>query len=208
MKRRYLNRGVLLVIEGIDGAGKTTQVRLLERYLRERGYPVASFKEPTDGFWGRKITHMIRGDRKGMSAQEEFELYFRDREEDVRQNILPALRAKKVVILDRYYYSSVAYQGALGLDPRQLKALNERIFPKPDLVFILVISPEESLRRIRDRKERPTVYEEEQYLSKVAEIFQGLEDPAIRFVEGTRSIEEIHQEISGLVSQKLTELST
>ena len=177
-----LSQGVLIALEGIDGAGKTTQAQLLKDFLRQKGFEVVCFKEPTPGPWGRKIAEIARWGRKGISAQEEMELFLRDREEDVRDNILPALRENKIVIMDRYYYSSIAYQGALGLDPNEIKEINEQRFPKPDLVFILTIPPAEGIKRILSRgqgsgirgPQRSPAYEEETYLTRVAKIFHEL----------------------------------
>jgi dTMP kinase len=205
IETKALTRGLLIVLEGIDGSGKTTQVHLLKHFLLQKGFQAVCFKEPTQGRWGRRISEIAQWGRKGISPQEEMEFFLKDREEDVAANILPALKKNKIVIMDRYYYSSIAYQGALGLDPSEIKAINEQRFPKPDLVFILTIPPTEGLKRImssREGKKQPG-YEEEVYLTRVAKIIHDLNDPNIRFIDGKRPIDIIHQEIASSVLDRL-----
>ena len=105
---------MLIVFEGIDGTGKSTQVRLLAQALEERGLTVVTSREPTDGPFGQKLRlSMITG---RLSPEEELALFHEDRRDHVEHLILPALEAGKVVILDRYFFSTMAYQGARGFD--------------------------------------------------------------------------------------------
>lgn len=192
------------MIEGIDGSGKTTQARLLKSHLLSEGYDAVLFKEPTDGKWGRKIATLARRGRS-VSAQEELSYFMNDRREDVEDNILPALRQRKVVVLDRYYFSSVAYQGARGLDPKEVEASNSAFAPSPDLVIILDIDPKLARERIeRYRGEAPNHFETR--LAGVRRIFLRLAraHPEARVVEAGRSEAEVHGEIVGLVSLILT----
>src|SRR5512136_620436 len=107
-------RGLLVVLEGIDGSGKTTQARSLLRRLRNRGYKASFFREPTRGRWGREIKRLAaRAD--SLTPAEELELFVKDRRENVKKNLKPALAGGKVVVLDRYYFSTIAYQGAKGI---------------------------------------------------------------------------------------------
>src|SRR6266550_1777 len=107
--------GFLLVLEGIDGAGKSTLLHKLAEYCAGRGLAVVVSKEPTDGPWGRKLRESAQSGR--LSLEEELELFLKDRAEHVKGLILPALSEGKVVLLDRYYLSTAAYQGARGADP-------------------------------------------------------------------------------------------
>nr|MDP6657848.1 dTMP kinase [Nitrospinaceae bacterium] len=109
-----LKRGWLIVFEGIDGTGKSTQCQKMETRMREYGVPVIRLREPTDGVWGQKIRKILSDGRGAVTPKEELTWFIEDRREDVEKNILPALRENKVVLLDRYYYSTAAYQGALG----------------------------------------------------------------------------------------------
>ena len=166
----WLVKRVLIAIEGIDGAGKTTQAKILKKELERRGYDVIRLSEPTKGKWGKKIKELSsRG--KNPSTKELFELFFLDRIEDVNKNIIPALKKGQTVILDRYYMSSVAYQGAGGLDPAFIESENQKIAPKPDITIILDLPPKIAVKRIEHRKSEPDYFERLKFLTKVRSIF-------------------------------------
>src|SRR5690348_11605062 len=104
-----LHGGFFIVLEGIDGSGKSTQVKAIAAALRERGYEVVTTKEPTDNKWGKILRNSASTGR--LSAEEELETFIKDRKEHVEILIRPSLDAGKVVITDRYYFSTAAYQG-------------------------------------------------------------------------------------------------
>ena len=164
--------GALIVIEGIDGAGKTTQARGLVRRLRARGFDAVAFREPTRGPWGREIRRFAK-EAGSLTPEQELDLFLRDRKDNVDRNLRPALAAGRIVVLDRYYFSSIAYQGAKGLDPDRVRRLNERIAVRPDLVFVLDLGPGLGLARIAGRKTRDALFEREGYLRKVRKIFRS-----------------------------------
>ena len=190
-----LKKGLLIVFEGIDGAGKSTQARLLLRKVRAIGCEAISFREPTRGKWGRAIKRMAKT-AGSLTPEEELDLFIKDRKENVRNNIKPALSGKKVVILDRYYYSTIAYQGAKGIDPAYIKRLNERFAVKPDLVFILDIEAGRGLGRIRNRKRKDLLFERERYLARVREIFGGFRGRRFVRLDAARPKEELAGEIA------------
>ena len=185
---------MLIAVEGIDGAGKTTIVKFLEEELKKLGYDVASFKEPTDSEFGKKIKELLRSRR--LNPYEELELFLKDREYDVEHNILPALRSGKIVIMDRYYYSTIAYQGALGIDLEYIYKLNQK-FPKPNLVIILDVRPEVGIRRIKGKR-KPDRFEDVEYLKRVREIFLSLKNNVI-IVNAERGLEEVKREVFKIV---------
>lgn len=195
MNLNRLKKGVLIAIEGIDGAGKTTQARLLKERLCEMGFEAVVFKEPTDGVFGQRIREIAHSGRDAVSAEEEFQLFLKDRVEDVEKNLAPKLREGCVVIMDRYYFSNIAYQGALGLDVDWIRQENESIAPVPDAVFIIDVPPTTGVDRIRNlRGEVPNVFEEESYLSRVREIFRSLSElPYVHVVDGEASVQEVHR---------------
>ena len=128
--------GTFIVVEGIDGMGKSTQIARLAAYLEQRGHFVRRSREPTDSEYGCEIRRIAREGRDGVSLEQELDLFLKDREIDVRDNILPALEAGGIALVDRYFYSNIAYQGALGLDPERIRAANSPRFPTPDLMLL------------------------------------------------------------------------
>ena len=189
-----LSRSILIAVEGIDGAGKTTQVGKLEEALRTAGQAPIVSKEPTNGSWGQKIRDSAANGR--LSPQEEFEAFFHDRTEHVEKVIQPALEAGKIVILDRYFYSTIAYQGSRGLDPTQLKAEMEKRFPIPDAVFVLDIDPTLAVYRIsQSRKQTPNEFERIEELVRVRAVFGSLEGHPVTKIDGSMSVQAVHRAI-------------
>jgi len=195
-----LERGVLIAIEGIDGAGKTTQSRILLEKLMEKGYPAVGLHEPTDGRWGKKIKELAKNGRHQIKPETELDFFYLDRLEDVKNHIKPYLQEKKIVVMDRYYLSSVAYQGARGLSPDYIEKKNEKIAPIPDVTIILDLDSEVALRRIRHtRNTTPNHFERKKYLDRVRQIFlrQFSNRPNVRIIKGddTCSIQAVASEL-------------
>jgi dTMP kinase len=189
-----LEKGILIVLEGIDGGGKTSQAEHLLRILVEKGYDAVYFREPSDSRWGRMIREKaVRND--SLTPEEELELFQKDRRENVEKNLKPALASRKVVILDRYYFSTMAYQGAKGLDPDQIRETNESFAVPPDLVFILDVEPGKGLKRTEGRKQRDLLFEREDYLAKVRNIFQGLQGDRFFHIDALRPLEDVGEDI-------------
>lgn len=193
---KRLKRGVFLAFEGIDGAGKTTQAFVLKDRVEDFGLEAVYVKEPTSGQWGRKIREIASKGRAGVPAEEELDYFIFDREEDVRENIAPALGQNKVVIADRYFYSTIAYQSALGLDPMEIRKRNSD-FPVPDMVFLLEIPPSLSQTRItRHRNEKANVgYEQLEYLGLVKKAFDALTDTNLARLDGTLDMATVTKEV-------------
>lgn len=190
-----MNRGLLIVFEGIDGTGKSTQCRMLSDLLSEKGIPNILLAEPTRGKWGMKIRQLLTEGRNGISADEELEWFINDRKEDVELNIDPALKAGKVVLMDRYYFSTAAYQGALGFDPQEILQANEKFAPRPDRIMIFHNSPEKSLERIEISREGKSAFEKRDYLIDVQNIFKSFTGSNIRFVSSDASLQEVHEQV-------------
>ena len=176
-------RGLLVVLEGIDGSGKTTQARALLRRLRRRGFKAAFFREPTRGRWGREIKRLaVRAD--SLTPEEELDLFVKDRRENVEKNLRPAVRSGRIVVLDRYYFSTMAYQGAKGIDVGRIRRMNEAFALAPDLVLVLDVDARAGLARIRGRRRRDELFEREDYLVRVREIFRGLKGRRFVHIDG------------------------
>jgi len=189
-----MKKGRLIVFEGIDGAGKSTQARMLLRKLRSRGLAASSFREPSRGRFGRAIRAAAKT-AGSLTPVEELDLFVKDRRENIERNLLPALRAGRIVVLDRYYFSTMAYQGAKGIDPMRIRRMNERFAPKPDLVFLLDMDAPGGLARIAGRKSRDLLFERESYLRRVRRIFNGLEGRRFVHLDGRRGKRELGREI-------------
>lgn len=185
-----LPRGVLVALEGIDGSGKTTQTSLLEDWAEGLEIDVVRTKEPTTGPWGARIRNSKFSGRLG--PEEELTCFLNDRREHVEQVIRPALLRGALVLVDRYYYSTVAYQGARGLDPKELLARNREFAPVPDLVFLLDIEPQQGLERIHTRGAGQDLFETLGELTKAREIFLSLDEPHIVRIDAARSVNQIH----------------
>jgi dTMP kinase len=199
--------GFLIALEGVDGSGKSTQARLLTAALEKAGHQVVLTREPTHGPAGQKLQSYLLGPSRHLSPQEELDLFIEDRREHVAQIIKPALERGKVVITDRYYYSSVAYQGALGLDPNDILAANEAFAPAPDLVFILELPVTEALARLAKKgKAARQVSESFPYLKQVAAIYASLKGPHFRRLDASRPPMEVHASILEEVRKSLKEL--
>ena len=176
--------GFLLVIEGIDGVGKTTLARSLYEEIRGSGIDCVLSKEPTAGPWGQKVRQ--GGATSRLSAKQELEYLLLDRADHVRDVIRPALDRNAVVILDRYYLSNVAYQGAAGIPVDEILRVNEAIAPKPDVCVLLDLPPEHSLARIRSRGDMPNAFEKEESLARCREIFLSINRPWINVIDASK----------------------
>lgn len=187
-------KGILIAIEGIDGTGKSTQLRRLADHLRSLGCRVVETFEPTNGPYGRKIRELFVN-RHGCTPEEELELFLSDRRQHVREVIEPAINEGKIVLTDRYYFSTAAYQGAAGIDPEEVFRRNH-FAPKPDLVILLTMPPEKSILRIRElRGEELNDFEQEEQLRKVANLFDSFEDPCIERIPADGTLEEVAEKI-------------
>jgi len=190
--------GLLIVFEGTDGTGKSTQLRLLAQKLEENGLDVVSSFEPTDGTYGKKI-RALYSNREDTSREDELELFLADRKEHVQTLIAPALANGKVVLLDRYYLSTIAYQGAAGLDPAEILEKNA-FAPVPDLALLFHAPIQTGITRITEnRGDTLNDFEKEEYLQRVKIQFEEMDLPCIKRVDANRSIEEIHQDVLNLV---------
>ena len=191
--------GVLVNLEGIDGCGKSTQSKLLLEKLEGEGEKVIILKEPTKRPHGQKLWDVLHGKRKATN-EEILELFVLDRIQHVEEKIQPALDDGAVVLMDRYYYSSMAYQVAGGIDVEEIR--KKHVFAqKPDVVLIFDLPVSVALERVKGHSDADE-FEKEEHLEKVREAYLNLgNDPLVRIVDATGTPEEIFGNVWRLVSE-------
>lgn len=190
--RQSAGRGYLIVVEGIDGTGKSTLCAALARELERRGVDCVHSREPTGGPHGRRIREIALSSRDDVSLDEELGLFVEDRKEHVAEVIRPNLEAGRVVLLDRYFYSTMAYQGARGADPQAIRRMNLEFAPEPDLLVILELDVESALKRVREsRGSVPDAFEGEAYLRKVDAGFRAIDHPNLLRLDARRTTAEL-----------------
>ncbi|MGE0433680.1 MAG: dTMP kinase, partial [Planctomycetota bacterium] len=199
-----------IVFEGADGVGKTTHADRVAGWLRAEGHTVVRLHEPTDGEWGQKIRRAAREGTRPDDAREEVRWFTEDRKHDVADNILPALAAGSFVVLDRYFYSTAAYQGARGVPVDEILAANRAFAPEPHLCVVLACDPTEARQRIGQRGDTPDAFEALDYQQRVAgmfdEIAHGMERdgvcPVLR-VDTSGPLDEVAAVIAAGVRERL-----
>jgi len=193
---------LFIVIEGIDGSGKTTQAKMLFKKLIRRGYRVALLAEPTGSVYGRKIREKLR--EGNYTAEELYELFVKDRMLNAK-NIQSLLRWGYIVILDRYYISTIAYQGAQGIPIDRI--LNDhKNLPQPDIIIILDIDPVTALGRLKKKD----TFETREFLERVREIYLRIPeilknfDGQIEVINADRDPEAVGEDIWKMVRDRIS----
>ncbi|MEM0344582.1 MAG: dTMP kinase [Thermofilaceae archaeon] len=196
---------IFVAFEGIDGAGLTTHARLTEKYLESKGFRTILTKEPTDGLIGGLIRACLRGEWRTDPMTLQL-LFAADRCHHVNTVILPALRAGRAVVTDRYLFSSLAY-GSLDLDYEWLKSLNSR-FPLPDITFVLDIEPNIALARIREDRFAIELFEEVEKLERVRSAYRRVaaEFANVYVIRTDDEVEEVQRKVEALIDECLERL--
>ncbi|MBI4683038.1 MAG: dTMP kinase [Nitrospirae bacterium] len=194
--------------EGIEGSGKSTQVKLLAEYLRSKGHDVLETAEPGGTWIGNKIRELLLEPLNHMDPMAELLLYYSDRAQHVREVIYPALLRNTIVITDRFTDSTAAYQGhARGIDLSIIDTLNELVVPdmKPYLTFLLDLDVEAGLIRNRNaRKEDRFELETIAFHNRVRQGFHQIakEEPErVKVVNASQSKEEVTREIIRIIEE-------
>jgi len=192
-------KGKFIVVEGVDGAGKTTQSYLLVEKLRKLGYRAEYTNEPTYGRIGDMLRlHVLK--LKPRAPILEALLYTADRYEHVKGMIEPKIQRGITIVTDRYLYSTLAYQGAAGISEKWLRELNF-FAPKPHLTIYIDILPNRGLKR---KKGRRSVFEELEYEEKVRAIYLNLAKVEnFMIFSGDQKTQRLHQEIFSSVLRYL-----
>jgi len=194
--------GLFIVIEGIDGTGKSTQVKRLGEWFESQGREVVLSREPTAGPWGKLARDS--GSTGRVSPEEELQYFLNDRRQHVDELIAPSLAAGKVVILDRYYFSTMAYQGTRGFDPVEIRRKNEAFAPVPDLLLILDLDVDSALGRIGARGDIANEFEKRENLEKCRDIFLSLRgEPFVHVIPSTGTLDDVTAQVLETVQKAL-----
>ena len=201
-----MTKGLFITFEGGDGCGKTTQIKLLDEYLRGKGYQTLLTREPGAKGLGEKIREILLNYDGEVSPRCESFLFLADRAQNIDCIVKPALAEGKIVICDRHTDSSVAYQGyGRGLDIDRIKMLNTLATDGlvPDLTIVLDVDVETSQARVgseKDRMESAGIEFFERVRNGYLEIAKQ-EPERVKVVDSTQSIEAIHKEIVELIKK-------
>jgi len=189
-------KGAFICIEGLDASGKTTQARQLVRELRRRGFKAVYTTEPSQGEIGEFIRTYVLQRKKRVPIAVEALLFAVDRVDHLEQKVKPALQEGKVVVSDRYVYSSLAYQGAAGLDLNWIEEINRSIVV-PDLAIYLDVPPEVVVKRMKRKR---SVMERLEVQRRVREVYMKfVEDGRLIRVDGDRPKDEVSGDVREIV---------
>ncbi len=189
-------KGVFICIEGLDGSGKTTHAHRLVRKLQEMGFDAVYTTEPSQGEFGRFIRASVLQGKKRLPRIVEAFLFAIDRVDHLEKEVKPALREGKIVVSDRYVYSSLAYQGAAGLDLKWIEEINRIAIP-PDLAIYIDVPPEVVVKRIRRKK---SVMERLETQRRVREVYMKfVENGKLVPLDGDRKKGEVEKTILKMV---------
>ena len=188
--------GIFICIEGLDASGKTTHAHRLVRSLLERGYMALYTTEPSSGQIGTFVRTYILQRRKRVSTVVEALLFAVDRVDHVEETIKPAVKDGKIVVSDRYLYSSLAYQGAAGLNLNWIEEINKFAL-SPDLAIYIDVPPEIVVKRLKRKK---SVMENLQTQRRVREVYMRLvKDGRLMLINGNRTKHEVATEVLSTV---------
>ena len=189
--------GKLIVLEGIDGSGKSTYGMTLANELNNLNIKSIYTFEPTHAYFGSKLRESMLS--QDLKPEEELSLFIADRKEHIQHMIKPAINDGHIIVLDRYMYSSIAYQGAKGIDKDYIYNLHKDFIIEPDLVFIFHLPIETALNRIMEKRGFVDRFENKQYLEKVDEIFYSFNAPYIHHINADKDKDELMKEMFQII---------
>ena len=202
-----MKNGLFITFEGADGCGKTTQIRLLDEYLRNNGYNTLLTREPGSKGLGEKLREILLNYDGEVSSTCESFLFLADRAQHVDCIIKPAIKEGKIVLCDRHTDSTVAYQGyGRGLDIEQIQSLNNIATGglKPDLTIVFDVDIETSMQRVGSEKDRMESSGIE-FFNRVRNGYLDIakkEPERVKVINSSDTIENIHKQVLELI-QKL-----
>ena len=198
-----MNKGKFITIDGVEGAGKSTQIDFICSYLQEKSIEVVKTREPGGTEIGEKIRKLLLGVETGpMKNDTELLLMFSARNEHIQSKIKPALAQGKWVVSDRFTDASFAYQGGgRSVDMARIEELEKWVQGdfQPDLTFLLDLSVDIGMKRIKLRSEKDRIEQEDRdFFKRVREVFirRSQKHPQrIKLVDATVKISQVSQQI-------------
>jgi dTMP kinase len=206
-----MQRGKFVSFEGIEGCGKTTQIALLSEYLTRHRIPFTVTREPGGTAVGEGIRKiLLNSETIHLTAASELLLFYASRSQNILEKVKPALDRNEMVICDRYYHASMAYQGyGRGIPLDFIQKLTDLVCEpyRPDVTFLLDIEPEVGLARARARNHGRTENEgrfeaeDLEFYNKVRDGYLELasEDERIQIIYADRPIEAVHRHLLTLL---------
>ena len=203
-------KAIFIVLDGMDGSGKSEVMKLLYDYLSKNDkYNILMTREPSNSKYGREIRDILANEgNPNTNSDKMLELFIKDREEHLKNNIIPFLNKSNgheanIVIRDRNYYSTIAFQATQGLDIKMLVELNKE-FLKPDIAFILDIKPDIALERIKTRKKEK--FEQIEFMNKMRNKFLELPkflNDNIKIIDASKDMNEVFEDMREEVNKLL-----
>jgi dTMP kinase len=197
-KKKQGKKGLFIVLDGIDGSGKSAQGKLLAQWLEEKGYSVLLTREPSQSVHGLKVKALVRAKENLLNTKEWVNLFTLDRQEHLANEIMPALEDGRIVICERYYYSTLAYQFDNVNEWRDYA----KGFLPPDIAVILDLPTTTAFNRIADRYSKEgkeqTVFEKQEVMEKTRQRFLLVNrhiNDNIKIVDGSGTKDEIFEKI-------------
>ncbi|MEK6820789.1 MAG: dTMP kinase [archaeon] len=207
-----VERGFFIAVEGIDGSGKTTQAHLLAGWIFDqyrKSDSVVLTREPSATKFTKEIHETLnasRADAASVPKDRILELFILDREEHVDKVIAPSIHAGRIVVCDRYKYSTIAYQSAQGILSSELVSKNAG-FPIPDVVLVFNADPETCVKRMASSRKNLDAFEKQSFLEKVKKQYVNLPrllpNEKFIFIDANQSIEKTHQDAIAAVKSYL-----
>jgi len=198
-----IKKGMFIVIDGIDGSGKSEILKQLHNYLfsKHKKHTLLTTREPTNGIYGSKIRKILRNEKDPkINGKKLMGLFIMDRQAHLKNVIAPFLNSSNkhelhIALCDRYYYSTIAFQGAQGLDMHEIISKNKK-FRKPDIAFILDVKPSIALERISCREKEK--FEQLEFMKKIRKNFlelpELLEDN-IKVIDSSKPLKEVFEDV-------------
>ena len=207
-----MTKNLFIVLDGMDGTGKSEMVKLLHNYLfsKNKKYRILTTREPTNGKYGSEIREILKWEEEPLkNAEKLLDLFTKDREEHLKNIILPFIEKSNgtesnILLCDRYYYSTIAFQNTQGLDIKRTIAINKD-FKNPDIAFILDIPAETALDRIKHREKEK--FEKLEFMKKLRKNFLGLKNHLtdnIVIIDASKSKEDVFKEIKKEIDKILS----